>query len=75
MQTRQFYSITLMERVWRPQIQKLEVKVVENDEDAIVKCNDKYDKVHRAIPPPQDHLDFLTKLIKDVEPIFSGCRF
>ncbi|KAF7808712.1 MLP-like protein 43 [Senna tora] len=46
---------------------KVKCKVVEKGEGAIAKWSAQYEKVNEGIPPPQDHLDFLTKLTKDVD--------
>ncbi|KAF7808702.1 MLP-like protein 43 [Senna tora] len=46
---------------------KTKLKVVEKGEGAIAKWSDKYEKVNEGIPPPQDHLDFLIKVTKDVD--------
>ncbi|KAF7808708.1 MLP-like protein 43 [Senna tora] len=39
------------------------LKVVEKGEGALVK----YEKLHEAIPPPQDYLDFVIKVFKDID--------
>ncbi|KAF7808706.1 MLP-like protein 34 [Senna tora] len=46
---------------------KAKLKVVGKSEGAIAKWTWKFEKVHEAIPPPQDYMDYIIKLTKDVD--------
>ncbi|KAF7808700.1 MLP-like protein 43 [Senna tora] len=46
---------------------KVVEKVVEKSEGALAKWTWKYEKLHEAIPPPQDYIHYITKLTKDVD--------
>ncbi|KAF7808698.1 MLP-like protein 43 [Senna tora] len=47
---------------------KSQLKVVNKGEEGVIATwTMKYEKLHEAIPPPQDYLDFLIKVTKDVD--------
>ncbi|KAF7808707.1 MLP-like protein 43 [Senna tora] len=47
---------------------KGKLKVVDKSQGgALVKWSFRYEKLHEAMPPPQDYMDFFTKLTEDVD--------